>query len=114
MNMNANRERYRSDIHKHLATLLRRDVSDPRLQGVSITRIDLGNGNDAIHVWVHSMLESDSEMVVDGLQRLSGFLRHALGRSLRRRRIPALRFHWDMAFEQGNEMVELLNRMSSQ
>ncbi len=111
MSVHASRERYRSDLHRHLTVLLARDVSDPRLQGVSITRIDLGRGNDAVHVWVHSMLESDGEVVTSGLQKLAGYFRHALGKSLRRRRIPELRFHWDHAFEQGNEMVERLGRM---
>jgi len=109
--MNANRERYRADLQHHLVTLLQRDVSDPRLQGVSITRIDLGRGNDAIHVWVHSMLEHDGELVVAGLQRLTGFFRHALGKSLRRRRISQIRFHWDEAFAQGNDMVVLLGKL---
>jgi len=112
LSINTNRERYRADLQNHLSVLLRRDVSDPRLQGVSVTRIDLGRGNDAVHIWVHSMLETDGDMVTAGLQRLAGFFRHTLGKSLHRRRVPALQFHWDMAFEQGNEMVELLNKMS--
>ncbi len=111
MSITANRERYRSDLQHHLSVLLQRDVNDPRLQGVSITRIDLGRGNDAIHIWVHSMLEQDGEVVTRGLQRLAGFFRHALGKSLHRRKIPELRFHWDLAFEQGNAMVERLNNM---
>jgi len=106
-----NRERYRANLQSNLAILLQRDVSDPRLQGVSITRIDLGRGNDAVHIWVHSMLERDGEMVTKGLQRLAGYFRHALGKSIRRRRIPELRFQWDAAFEAGNEMVVRLDRM---
>ncbi|MDX8408758.1 MAG: ribosome-binding factor A [Mariprofundales bacterium] len=111
MSTNPNRERYRADLQHHLATLLQRDVSDPRLQGVSITRIDLGRGNDTIHIWVHSMLEQDGALVAAGLQRLTGFFRHALGKSLRRRRISELRFHWDEAFVQGNDMVALLGQL---
>ncbi|MDQ6950201.1 MAG: ribosome-binding factor A [Mariprofundales bacterium] len=111
MSVEASRERYRADLQNRLSILLQRDVNDPRLQGVSIIRIDLGRGNDAVHVWVHAMLGQDGDQVTKGLQRLSGYFRHALGKSLRRRRIPELRFHWDTAFEEGNAMVTRLGRM---
>lgn len=111
MNPKTGRERFRADLQRHLALLLGREVHDPRLQGVSITRIELGRGNEAVHVWVHSMLADDGGAVTAGLQRLAGYFRHALGRSLRRRRIPELRFHWDRAFEEGERMIGLLDRM---
>jgi len=46
-----------------------------------------------------------------GLKRANGFLRREVGRVVRTRRTPELRFHWDDSFERGRRIEEALDRL---
>ncbi len=99
--------RLNADIQRLLATMIIRDVSDPRLHGVSITRVESA-GVHVLNVWVHAIQEVDPEVCVRQLMRMKPHFEHALRRAMPRRRIPALRFQWDHAADRAHSVQERL------
>jgi ribosome-binding factor A len=105
------RNRLQADIHRLLTTLLQREVNDPRLQGVTITGIEMKPGQRTALVKVHRMNEADTKDCIERLNRLAPHFDHELRRALPRKRLPGIRFRWDDAFEAGSAVIDILNRL---
>jgi len=107
----AGQKRFLADIQRLLSTLLLRDISDPRIQGVSITRVEAA-GRQSLHIWVYHHGEVEAEACIDALNRMAPHFGHELRRALPRRRLPEIRFMWDAAFEKSGEVLQLLQQLN--
>ncbi len=100
-------------IRQILSELLLREVSDPRLQGLTITRVELDPELVSAKIWVNAMGEEDRmQEILFGLEHAKGFLRREVGKRVRLRKTPELHFRWDASLEQGeriNRMIDHLN-----
>ncbi len=105
------RSRLFADIRRLLSTLMQRDVADPRLLGVCITRLDPIHGGQKLHVWVHKPDVDDVDICVNRLNQLAPHFSHELRRAMPRRRLPRLVFVWDYSIEAGDDMVRLLRAL---
>ena len=88
-------------MQRTLAELLQFEVKDPRVQNVSLTSVDLSRDLSVARVYF-SLLEPDADPAeaLEGLQRAAGFLRGKLGKAIKARHVPELRFvHDDSAAE---------------
>ncbi|MDQ6990556.1 MAG: 30S ribosome-binding factor RbfA [Mariprofundaceae bacterium] len=103
--------RMESDIQHLLTTLLQRDINDPCLLGTVITSVDVSRNNQSAVVKVHGMKRDDADLVAERLMNLSSHFEYELRRAMKRKRIPHLNFSWDHSLDQGNDMVELLNKL---
>jgi len=92
---------------------LQRDVSDPRLADISITRIEAASGGHALIIWVHGFHASDQADCIRRLNRLVPHFMHALRHALPRRRLPGISFHWDTAVDEGGKVLDILHRLGS-
>ena len=84
-----------------MAELLQFDVKDPRVRNVSLTAVDLSRDLGVARVYF-SLLEPDADAAeaLAGLERAAGFLRGKLGKAIKARHVPELRFvHDDSAAE---------------
>ncbi len=94
-------QRLGNQVLRTLNELLRFETKDPRLELVSFTSVDLSRDLSVARVYF-SMLDpnGDPEPVKQGLERANGFLRSSLGRAVKIRHVPELRFaHDDSAAE---------------
>jgi ribosome-binding factor A len=111
--MSVKRSRMNERIREILSTLIRRDVSDPRLQNVTITDVTLDNELMFATVYVNALGdESRQGEVMEALRRASGFLRRETGKHIRLRNTPELHFRWDTTLEHGerlNQIIDALN-----
>lgn len=86
-------------LRKHVAEGLMRDVFDPRLQGLIVTRVELGSDLSVAHVYIRSMKgDAQPERQVDIERAAAGLaprLRRGLNAKLGLRRVPELRMHYD-------------------
>ena len=103
-------QRLGTQILRSLSELLRFETKDPRLQRISLTAVDVSRDLGVARVYF-SLLDPDEspEPVLEGLQRASGFLRSQLGRRLKVRHIPELRFAHDDSAEHGAKISELID-----
>ena len=102
--------RVASQLQRALNDLLRGDVKDPRLQGVSITEVRVSGDIRVARVYF-SMLdpETDPEPVFASLERASGYLRSRVAGLLRLRHTPELRFSLDEGAKRGLELTRLID-----
>ncbi len=103
--------RLQTDIHRLLTTLMQREIDDPKLFGVTVTRLEPSRAGQGITVYVHRMDEPDPASVVDRLNKMCPHFEHELRRALPKRRFPSLKFRWDDAFDKSSAVLDLLGRM---
>ncbi|MGI9220154.1 MAG: 30S ribosome-binding factor RbfA [Woeseiaceae bacterium] len=103
-------QRLGTEVLRTLSQLLRFETKDPRLQGVSLTGVDLSRDLGVARVYF-SLLDPDEavEPVEEGLKKAAGFLRSKLGRELKIRHVPELRFTHDDSAEESVRISNLID-----
>ncbi|MDH3298771.1 MAG: 30S ribosome-binding factor RbfA, partial [Gemmatimonadota bacterium] len=95
---------------EELARLVLEELKDPRVAGVTFTRVQ--TSVDLSHARISvSALPGDIpvEEAIEGLERASGFIRRRLSRELRFRKAPELHFVPDYTLEHARRIDELLD-----
>ena len=109
----ANQQRLRrvaDQIQRELSGLLQSQLKDPRVRMVTITGVEISP--DLVHAKVFFSTLGDAEALArtqDGLKHAAGFLRSQLGKQLRLRVTPELRFLYDPSVEHGAHLSQLIN-----
>ncbi|MCM6792983.1 30S ribosome-binding factor RbfA [Pediococcus pentosaceus] len=110
---------YRSDrlsqeIEKEVSDILRRRVRDPRVEGVTITGVDVtGDLQQAkIYYSILSDKASDDQKAKAGLEKASGLIRKELGSRLSIYKTPELSFTRDESVQYGDKIDQLLNKLN--
>ncbi|MCE5365152.1 30S ribosome-binding factor RbfA [Pseudomonas anguilliseptica] len=114
-------QRIGDQIQRELAQLIRMEVKDPRLGGlVTITAVDVSRDSSHAKVYV-TVMGGESQEGVDSvaqsikvLNDASGFLRMQLGRAMKLRSVPHLRFHYDESVIRGAQLSALIERAVSE
>ena len=110
--MSIKQERTAERIRVVLSEFLMREVSDPRLQSITITDVKVDPEIMYARVYVNALGdESRKEEVMQGLKRANGFLRREVARRIRMRTAPELRFIWDKALAEGDRVERILNNL---
>ncbi|OIO66876.1 MAG: ribosome-binding factor A [Zetaproteobacteria bacterium CG_4_9_14_3_um_filter_49_83] len=107
------RHRLQTDIHRLLTTLMQRDIDDPRLAGITITEVAITKNSESAVIKIHHMQQVDQKLCVEKLNHLAKHFEYALRQSLKKRRIPALEFVWDVALDKGNAVLDILHGLKT-
>lgn len=101
--------RVNNELQAELAQLIRSELSDPRVAGVTVTGVDVAPDMREAKVTV-SLLGSDEQLkeAVKGLGSAAGKLRHGLSKRMRLRTVPNLRFVPDLALRAGDHVGGLI------
>jgi ribosome-binding factor A len=99
------------EIHRALATLIQRELRDPRLGLVTVTAVEVSPDLRQARVWVTSLLGQDPEGPVAALEHAAPFLRRELAHVAGLRFTPELRFIADRSTEQGLRVERLLDEV---
>lgn len=98
-------------VRRELAVLLRDEVKDPRIGMVTISDVEVSR--DFARARVYFTIYGDQGIVSacqQGLDSAAGFLRGELGRRMKIRTVPQLRFIYDDTQQQGDKIAELIER----
>ncbi len=99
-------------IQQILSQLLLREIADPRLQGITVTEVQLDPELMVAKIYVSAMGdESRQDSVMTGLRRANGFLRREVGKRIRLRNTPELHFHWDHTLEHAERINQLISNL---
>jgi ribosome-binding factor A len=110
--MSIKQERMSERIREILSELLLTEVTDPALQGLTVTEVTLDPELEYAEVYVNALGEEEREKeVLAGFNRANGFLRREVGKRVRLRRTPYLRFHWDKTLSQAERIEQVLDRL---
>lgn len=105
-------QRVGDQIQRELAQLIRTEVKDPRLSTMlTVAEVRVSPDLSQARIFI-SVLgdDADGEQTVAVLNGASGFLRKQLGRLLRLRVIPQLRFVYDTTAEDGERLSSLIDQ----
>ena len=97
-------------IRGELATLLAREVHDPGIGFVTLTRVQVSPDIQLARVF-YTVLGDDKARAncAKALDRASTFLRRQIGARLRLKRVPELKFHYDEAVAGQDRIEQLLH-----
>ncbi len=97
-------------IQREIASLLATQVKDPRLQGVTITSVEVTADLSVARVRyvAHGGLEQEAQTQA-GWASVVGYLRHAIAEALTIYKAPQLRFEYDRVFEEGARLSHLID-----
>jgi ribosome-binding factor A len=119
-------DRISQQLRKEIAKVLREEVTDPRLQMVTLMGVDVSPDlRNAVVMWSTFDPVSDpdpksnpkadpgshTEEIQQGLESAAGFIRHRLAGTLALRRMPELRFRYDPSLQFATETMGLLQEI---
>ena len=105
--------RIATELQRVLNELLRFEVKDPRLAGVSISAVEVsGDLGHARVYFSHLDPNADSEPVQAAFASALGFLRGRVGAALALRRVPTLEFKLDDSIQRGMELSRLIDAVA--
>lgn len=98
--------------HALVEILARGQLRDPDLQGVSITVSEVRASPDLKHAtaYVMPLGGQNTDVIVKGLKRASGYLRTELARAVQLRVAPQIDFAVDRSFEEASRIEAALRR----
>ena len=107
----ANPQRLRrvaDQIQRELSDLLRTELKDPRVGMITLTEVEVSPDLAYAKVFFTTLADAESlSRIETGLDRAAGFLRVQLGKRLRLRVTPEIRFTHDPSVERGMRLSRL-------
>ncbi|MCA9927807.1 MAG: 30S ribosome-binding factor RbfA [Anaerolineales bacterium] len=105
-------QRTADQIMRELSDLVRRNLSDPRLQGITITEVTIDRELEHADIYVHALGDdSRQKEVLRALNHAMGFLRRELAGRIRIKTIPQLHFHWDPTLARAEQVNAILDSL---
>ncbi|MEW5718808.1 MAG: 30S ribosome-binding factor RbfA [Chloroflexota bacterium] len=100
-------------IQQEISVMFEREVSDPRLAGVNVTRVEVSGDLRYAKIFVAPITGDDdaTRAMMDALDRATGFFRHRVAQSLDLRFAPEVRFLLDRSIEKGERFLRALEEM---
>ncbi|HEX2667262.1 MAG TPA: 30S ribosome-binding factor RbfA [Gammaproteobacteria bacterium] len=106
--------RVAEQIQRELAGMVGRVLEDPRAGMVTVTAVQLSKDLSHARVFVSSLGGSlTHQELVQSLQHASGFMRHELGRAMKLRIMPELRFQYDETEERAARLEALIAKANA-
>lgn len=99
-------------IQEELSDLLEKRVSDPRLEFVTITAVEVSSDLRLAHVYVSTL--GNQQEVMEGFAHAAGYLRRELASRLYLRYMPELIFHFDESLARGERIHQLLAKIQQE
>lgn len=108
--------RVEQEIQREVNDILLKRVRDPRVQGVTITGVDVtGDLQQAtIYFSILSETASNAQKAQEGLDKAKGLIRHELGQRLSIYKTPEIFFKQDQSVRYGERIDELINKLHEQ
>jgi ribosome-binding factor A len=99
-------------ILQELSFVLQRKVKDPRLEGITLTRVEVTADLRYARVFYSVLATEEVKVAVAaGLERARGYVKRELGRRLQLRRMPDIAFCYDDSLEYGPRIHRLLSEL---
>jgi ribosome-binding factor A len=103
-------DRVSQQIQREIAMILQREIKDPRVGMVTVSDVELTRDLQHAKVFVTFFLneEDDIEAGVKVLNDASGYIRILLGKAMKLRVVPEIRFVYDKTLVEGMRISNLI------
>lgn len=106
----ARSDRVSEQLQRDLAQLVR-ELKDPRLGMVTLLEVVVSKDLAHAKVWFDVLDLEQAKQAEEILNHAAGFLRHELGRGLKLRVTPELKFFYDDTQRRGNELSAIIDQV---
>lgn len=101
-------------IRNELNLVLRHNVADPRLTGVTVTKVEVSPDLKSARVYVRAAGPADSRLVMEGMKKARGFFRSHLAKAINLRYTPELLPYYDHLAEEAERVEQLLGSLEQE
>ena len=103
--------RLAGEIQKEIASIINKEIKDPRLEQLSVVSVDIAQDGCSAKVYLSPMAGNphEKEEIAAGLDKAKGYIRRELGRKLKTRAVPELYFHVDQSIAYGIKMMKIID-----
>jgi ribosome-binding factor A len=106
-------DRVAAQLQRELANLLRFELKDPRIGWVTVHAVEISRDLAVAKVFLGFLEEGDATRAsLAALKHSTPFLRRELGRRMKMRVVPELRFVRDESLEHGLRISQLLHEIN--
>jgi len=108
----ARTDRVGQQIQKEIAVILMREIKDPRLSMTTVSAVEVTRDLAYAKVFVTFFNDKPEEIEasISVLTEAEGYIRSLLGKRLRARIMPHLRFVYDSSMSEGVRMSSLVDK----
>ena len=107
-------DRVAQELKKEVAVILQREVKDPRIGMVTVSDVEVSRDLAYAKIFVTFLFDNDQEAInqgMKGLEKASPYIRSLVGKSMRLRIVPELRFIYDESLVEGMRMSNLVSNV---
>ena len=101
-------DRVAQQVQQEIAMILQRDFKDPRVGWVTVSSVDVSKDLAYVTVFVTLLGQEDDaekiEQTITILNKANGFFRGEIGKRMRLRIVPEIKFAYDNSLVTGIEM----------
>lgn len=110
----ARSDRVAALIQEALSDVLRREIKDPRLEGVLISGVRMSRDLKTARVYfAPTGGPARAEGAAEGFEKARGFIKRTLARELALRYMPEIQFFYDTSFDYGERIEAVLKSLKS-
>ena len=108
-------ERVAGQMHKVISELLLSgEIKDPRVALITLTEVSVTRDLSMARIFYTCLGDEEQRQeAAEGLVRVAPFVRRLLGKEMRLRHMPELRFEYDVSSDTGRRIEELLRGTAS-
>ena len=112
--MNTRGEKIKKALIKEISQIIQQRIKDPRIEGIiSVTDVDLSVDYRYAKVYISIYgSEKQKETVMEAIEESASFIRKEVGKRIRLRHTPELKFCLDETFEKGKKLTDLIDKIS--
>lgn len=108
-------DRVAEAIRDELSQLLAREVHDPGVGFITLTRVKVSPDLQIARVYYTTMGDEKAQReTAKALKRAAPFLRRQLGQRIRLRRVPEVEFFYDDSIAQGDRIEQILQKLKAE
>ncbi len=108
-------DRVGDQIRSELAQLIAREVHDPGIGFLTLTRVTVTPDLQLARVYYTSLGDEKAQReTARALRRAGPFLRRQLGQRIRLRRVPELEFFYDESIAQNDRIEQILQELKAE
>lgn len=111
--MHSRGESIRKILIKELSDIIQHKVKDPRIHGIiSVTDVEVSKDYKYAKVYISIFGENEKQDIMDAIEESGSFIRGELGKRIKLRFTPELRFFLDDSAEKARNITSLLDKIS--
>ena len=107
-------DRVAQEIQKEIAVILQREVKDPRIGMVTVSDVEVPSDLAYAKIFVTFLFDHDEAAIAQGMKGLekpAPYIRVLLGKAMKLRIVPEIRFIYDESLVEGMRMSNLVSNV---